>query len=568
VITLQEYERYKFRLAEIIRFASAIDYEHEKGSEQRWRELSARLADDRFNVVVAGRFNRGKSTLMNALLGMERLPTGIMPLTSVITTVRYGTSERVLLEFEGSALRAEAALKDLAEYVTEKGNPGNKRHIRSAEVQLPAEILRRGLFFVDTPGLGSAIFENTETTERYIPEIDVLILVSGYESPLTEDEIRFLSNASAYARSIFVVLNKHDTVPGELRGDVLRYVERIVGDVLKGKARKPFSLSAREALVAKQNNDANALRTSGLFEFEQELVGFLTNQKSEIFLDSMCDRLLAELSEADWLGLEDVRKQVLALQQQVRNDVEGERGVQPTGMTSTRDAGVSDGGHVGLGRRRRLQASSLCEVCARVFKDLTEFMRRYQYELSTRAVVQQRHSENGGFCPLHTWHYEQITSPHGVCASYPALLARLAKGLRKVSETKPDLRSLDEMLPQLHCPACEVRWRAEDNAVQALMARRAKAVVLDRMLLSPLCLPHLRLILARSQDEELSRYLLESEADLLERTAEDMQRYAVRHEALRRALTSAEERNSYLQGLQMLVGHKAVNALFVVRDIL
>jgi hypothetical protein len=59
MMTLQQYERYKFRLAEIIRFASAIDYEHEKGSEQHWRELSARLADDRFNVVVAGRFNRG-----------------------------------------------------------------------------------------------------------------------------------------------------------------------------------------------------------------------------------------------------------------------------------------------------------------------------------------------------------------------------------------------------------------------------------------------------------------------------------------------------------------------------
>jgi hypothetical protein len=113
-----------------------------------------------------------------------------------------------------------------------------------------------------------------------------------------------------------------------------------------------------------------------------------------------------------------------------------------------------------------------------------------------------------------------------------------------------------------------VRWKAEGNAVQALIARRSKAGSLDRMSLSPLCLPHLRLILARNTDEELSRYLLECEADLLERTAEDMQRYAIRHDALRRALTSAEERNSYLQGLQMLVGHKAVNAVYVVRDIL
>ena len=75
--------------------------------------------------MVAGRFNRGKSTLMTALLGMDRLPTGIVPLTSVITTVRYGTSERVLLDYEGSGLRGEASLDNLADYVTEKGDPGN-----------------------------------------------------------------------------------------------------------------------------------------------------------------------------------------------------------------------------------------------------------------------------------------------------------------------------------------------------------------------------------------------------------------------------------------------------------
>ena len=69
-------------------------------------------------------------------------------------------------------------------------------------------------------------------------------------------------------------------------------------------------------------------------------------------------------------------------------------------------------------------------------------------------------------------------------------------------------------------------------------------------------------------DKFASRKALLEFNDLLERTAEDMQRYAIRHDALRRALTSAEERNSYLQGLQMLVGHKAVNAVYVVRDIL
>jgi hypothetical protein len=65
--------------------------------EPQWclRLFVSRLAEDRFTVVVAGRFNRGKSSLMYAVLGMDRLPTGIVPRASVITNVRYGTSERV-----------------------------------------------------------------------------------------------------------------------------------------------------------------------------------------------------------------------------------------------------------------------------------------------------------------------------------------------------------------------------------------------------------------------------------------------------------------------------------------
>jgi len=61
---------------------------------------------------------------MNAVLGLDRLPTGIVPLTSVITYVRYGTSERVLLNYEGTRLRGEATLQELPEYVTEKGIQG------------------------------------------------------------------------------------------------------------------------------------------------------------------------------------------------------------------------------------------------------------------------------------------------------------------------------------------------------------------------------------------------------------------------------------------------------------
>lgn len=67
------------------------------------RELRAgieRLRQGRFNLVVLGEFKRGKSSLINALIGRPLLPTGVLPLTSVVTILRGGPEERLLVRFE------------------------------------------------------------------------------------------------------------------------------------------------------------------------------------------------------------------------------------------------------------------------------------------------------------------------------------------------------------------------------------------------------------------------------------------------------------------------------------
>lgn len=83
-----------------------------------------------------------------------------------------------------------------------------------------------------------------------------------------------------------------------------------------------------------------------------------------------------------------------------------------------------------------------------------------------------------------------------------------------------------------------------------------------------LCLPHLEMVLGKINDPAVRRKILVREAAVMERTAEDMQRYAIKHDALRRYLVSKEENDAPLLGLQVLVGHRNVNSIFTVRDIL
>lgn len=551
MMDLPRYEQLKFELADVIRSAQLTAPDQERNSD-RWRDLLTRLAEDRFTVVVAGRFSRGKSTLMNAVLGLDRLPTGIVPLTSVITSVRYGTSERVVLEYLGTRLCGEARLDEFAELVTARGNPENVKRLRSVEIQLPAEILRRGFFFVDTPGLGSAILENTKTAERFIPEIDMLILVTGFESPLSEDELRFLQRTAGAVRAIFIVINKHDTVPLLARREVVEFVDARVRTALPGQTFRLFSVSAKDGLTAKLANDPDALRESGIQDLETELVRLLAREKAHLFLSSMCDRVHVSLELLPDRSGNDLRARLRGIAERLTPQQCGDR--RRASHPSEGQTPSADG----------LAALSLgtCEVCTAVADDQFGFLARYQFELSSRASAREEHAARGGFCPLHTWRYEQISSPRAVCTAYPPLLARTAARLRSWAAGPGPKASPDPPALEPRCPVCELRRATEDRVIASMLGQATGSLgALEPFPRMALCLPHLRLLVGRSNNTALRRHLLSLQAVWLERIAEDMQRYAVKHDGLRRSLASDEERDASYSALQVLAGRRNVNGL-------
>lgn len=210
------------------------------------RELAAaleRAREGRFYVALVGQFKRGKSTLVNALLGADLLPTGVAPVTSVITLVRWGRTPRAAVHAAGADV-AEIPLEKLADFVTESGNPGNVRGVRAVEIEFPAEWMASGLCLVDTPGVGSVIGANARETQAFVPHIDVALAVLGVDPPITAAELELFRPFPAQGTPLVVALNKADLARPEDLEAGSAFTRKVLREQL-GYRGPLFAVSAR-----------------------------------------------------------------------------------------------------------------------------------------------------------------------------------------------------------------------------------------------------------------------------------------------------------------------------------
>ncbi|WP_321969246.1 dynamin family protein [Paraburkholderia tropica] len=544
---LREYENAKFELAEQLRALSEAARDKGDPMAEKIRDLFVRLAEDRFNLAVVGRFGRGKSSLMNALIGVERLPTGILPLTSVITSVVYGSTEKVIIHYEGRHLSTPISLDELPQFITQRANPGNVRGVRTAEIQLPAELLRRGFHFVDTPGLGSAIAENTRTTESFLPEADAMLVVTSYDSPLSEEEFAVLRLAARYDRRVFMVLNKQDTVTQAQREEGLDYVNGQLQRVLGPSASPPFSVSARDGLAAKLLGEPEALRQSGVAALEEALVSFLLEGKRRAFLSSFCERVLdvTRLAPSDAacaavaLGVQEFLHRLDAGSGMVRRP-------RPYHAASAVDVGS-------------LLELQPCEICQRIQSVSFDFLCHYQYELSVSGQSQDQHAQARGLCVTHTRQLTQLASPRGVAVGYPALLEALSgtleRAARAASTGVQDVLDRKDVLPGTHeCALCRLCMDTLHESVTAIAHSLRQDAKHELRSLSGICMVHLPALIAVLEDTELTERVLTREAAILSRLADDLRRYATKHDAIRRQLASAEEIEAADRTLKLIAG--------------
>ncbi|SHM28158.1 small GTP-binding protein domain-containing protein [Caldanaerovirga acetigignens] len=329
-----DFEKTKEQLIQCLKEAKKItDYKKDETITADIDYELDKLLKNRFNLAVVGQFKRGKSTFINAVLGEKVVPTAVVPLTSVVTVIKYGPTLKVTVNFlDGS--EEEINVKELDKYATEKGNPGNEKKVKEIVVEYPSEFLKKGVILIDTPGVGSVYQHNTDTTYHFLPKLDAAIFLFTIDSPVSQNEYEFLKDVKEHAVRIFFVLNKIDYTEENDVKEALDFARGILKEKLGYEEIKIFPLSAKMALEAKETHDEDRLRLSGLPEFLSMLDEFITKEKGKALLLSSCNNALRFTSmlrfdielEASAIKtpLEDLEKNIEVLRKKIE-EIEDEK---------------------------------------------------------------------------------------------------------------------------------------------------------------------------------------------------------------------------------------------------
>lgn len=226
--------------------------------------------DDKFSVVIMGDFKRGKSTLINSLLGKQVAPTNVTPETITINKISYAEEAKCEAVLENK-MRLKLAADELCKEKIEEIIKDIPAPIDYIDVRENAEILK-DITIIDTPGLGDFVNDNDQKVSEYLLNADAVIYVVSVLSPISETEQEFL-NSSVLPQNfsnLFVAVNMCDTLSSvdeveRVRDEIIKRVSRFVSDP------KVFAISALDEFNKSQGLDATNPSLSSYLQTEYDV---------------------------------------------------------------------------------------------------------------------------------------------------------------------------------------------------------------------------------------------------------------------------------------------------------
>ena len=260
------------------------------GCEELKEQLS-KLNGKEIILSAAGQFKRGKTSLLNAVLGEPLLPVSTIPETAAVTKIRYGDAFRSEAVYpDGSA--EDISREELKMFISERES-GRRRDISHVNIWYPCVFLRDGITLADTPGVGSVHKHNSQTAYSFIEESDAVIFVLSADSPVNDTEREFLLSSESYAAKFYFVINKIDLISHSERPEYIDYCTGVLKELLKSDDISVFPVSA---LTGEGIDSLTAAVRQDFAEFSSEILMKSVIMKTNILIREAVSRLKIYLS--------------------------------------------------------------------------------------------------------------------------------------------------------------------------------------------------------------------------------------------------------------------------------